>query len=175
MGSIRDNSEIHRRLFAFSGSFTAQRMFEILRHEESDICRMGAIATVASQVSVLPSNGDALATHWLTATRHPQWSVFKPFIFCHNSRIDDVTVSAADAADEESRRHKLYVAHEKFTKLLVEKDAKAQCLLETLREMECKCLEDVEEMLSAVGCENQGKLAQIFQHMAQLEINFYSM
>jgi secernin len=155
-------------------------MFKVLRDEESDICMTGAIATTGSQVSVLAPNGtDTQSCHWLTATKYPHWSIFKPFVFCKDAVITDITVSpnsdVSDAGGFVDRKHKLYKAHEQFIKMLNSDDPRGKMLLETLKEMESKCIEDVEEMLKNVDAENSRQLAQIFQHMAQLEMNFYSM
>lgn len=71
------------------------------------------------------------------------------------------------------RRHALYRGHETLRDMLGREDPKGMALLENLRELEEKCVEDMEETLICWQEENAAKVAHIFQHMANLELNFY--
>ena len=46
-------------------------------------------------------------------------------------------------------------------------------LLSNLRELEEKCVEDMEELLGNFEETAYAKVACIFQHMAEIELNFY--
>ena len=76
--------------------FNVLSMFEVLRDEESGICRSpdDAFPTTGSQVSLLGAVGSGKPDcHWFTATPNPRASVFKPFIFTSNARISQHTCS----------------------------------------------------------------------------------
>ena len=71
------------------------------------------------------------------------------------------------------RRHALYRGHEALRDLLGREDAKGMELLSNLRELEEKCVEDMEELLGSFEETAYAKVACIFQHMADIELNFY--
>lgn len=173
-----------------SGQFGALDMFKILRDEESGICMTdGGFVSTGSQVSILspptgPSPCHTPACHWFTATPNPLTSIFKPFIFVPGSSIGTATVSPqfgdADPAkkkprfqEQVDRRHALYKGHEFLRELLGREDAKGVALLSNLRELEEKCVEDMEEHMGHFDESAFSKVACIFQHMAELELNFY--
>ncbi|KAK7471640.1 hypothetical protein BaRGS_00035737 [Batillaria attramentaria] len=71
------------------------------------------------------------------------------------------------------RRHALYRGHETLRELLGKEDAKGIALLGNLRELEEKCVEDMEELLGNFEESTYHKVAAIFQHMTDIELNFY--
>ena len=71
------------------------------------------------------------------------------------------------------RRHALYRGHEKLRELLDKEDARGVMLLGNLRALEEKCVEDMEEHLGNFDERVYAKVACIFQHMADIELNFY--
>ncbi|XP_025095928.1 secernin-2-like isoform X3 [Pomacea canaliculata] len=169
-----------------SGKFGVRDMFKILRDEESGICMTdGGFVSTGSQVSVLsPQGSPSPCCHWFTATPNPLTSIYKPFIFTSKAAIGTSTLSP-DFGEEDparksprfqsqvDRRHALYRGHETLRDMLGREDPKGMALLENLRELEEKCVEDMEETLICWQEENAAKVAHIFQHMANLELNFY--
>ncbi|XP_076461075.1 secernin-2-like [Babylonia areolata] len=172
-----------------SGGFGARDMFKILRDEESGICmKDGSFVSTGSQVSVLsPASSAACPTpccHWFTATPNPITSIYKPFIFAPGASIGSSTVSPQFGDDDPvrktprfqsqvDRRHALYRGHETLRELLDQEDAKGTALLANLRELEDKCVDDMEELLKKFDEHANARVACIFQHMAEIELNFY--
>ncbi|XP_041366483.1 secernin-3-like isoform X2 [Gigantopelta aegis] len=171
--------------FSASGQFGVKDMMKILRDEESGICMTGSFCSNGSQVSRIPSPGSAVpACHWFTATPNPNRGIFKPFIFGPNAQIGTLTVSP-DFGDEDpvkkkprfqkqvDRRHELYKHHEKFIALMESHNPKGQMVHENLRELESKCLEDMDEFLNNFDESAFAKVSEIFKHIANMEMNFY--
>jgi hypothetical protein len=71
------------------------------------------------------------------------------------------------------RRHALFKGHESLRELVGRENPKGLMLLSNLQELEDKCVEDVEEHLNNFDESAFAKVACIFQHMADLELNFY--
>ena len=161
-------------------------MFEVLRHKESGICMTGGFLSAGSQVSTLPVPGEkGAAVHWFTGTPDPSSSLYKPFIFCKGATIGPVTMSP-DFGDEDpakvvprfqnrvDRRHPLYLAQEKYQKSGGGASAKLAMAIDQMRELEKMCVQDTEEAAKTMDVENPSQAAEMFKHMAELEMNFYS-
>ena len=159
-------------------------MMSILRDDPSGICMHSG--STGSQVSILPPpQANRLASHWFTATPDPSRSMFKPFLFCEGATIGDKTTSP-DFGDADpvkcqprfqtsvDRRHPLYIAHGKLRSKLDKGDAKAKALLSQIRELEEFCVSDVNEVSASVDPASAARVLDIFKHMVDLEMNFYT-
>ena len=111
--------------------------------------------------------------------------MFKPFLFCDGSTIGEKTVSPNFGDSDPvkckprfqtsvDRRHALYVAHEKLRSMLGKGDSKAKALLAQMHEMEVFCISDVNEVSGCVDSASSARVSDIFKHMVDLEMNFYS-
>ena len=111
--------------------------------------------------------------------------MFKPFLFCDGSTIGEKTVSPNFGDSDPvkckprfqtsvDRRHALYVAHEKLRSMLGKGDSKAKALLAQMHEMEVFCISDVNEVSGCVDSVSSARVSDIFKHMVDLEMNFYS-
>ena len=159
-------------------------MMAVLRDDLSGIY-MDA-GTTGSQVSILPpAQTNCLASHWFTATPDPSCSMFKPFLFCDGAAIGEKTVSPNFGDSDPvkckprfqtsvDRRHALYVAHEKLRGMLGNDDSKAKALVAQMHEMEAFCVSDVNEVSASVDPASSARVFDIFKHMVELEMNFYS-
>ena len=159
-------------------------MMKILRDTESSICMD---KTTGSLVSVLfPGASASPCCHWLTATRNPSTCLFKPFIFGPHADIGESTISPNYGDNDPckivprfqktvDRGHELYKGHEKLLDLLGRDDPTAHMVLQNLQELESNCIADVEEILSNYNEENFKKVAGLFKHMCDIEVNFYKM
>ena len=173
-------------LFFFFEGFSAKHMLQVLRHEESGICMTGSFLTTGSQVSVLTASAGAQPSpccHWFTATPNPNQSIFKPFFFGTNINIGDQTTSPTFKDDPAKvkprfkksvdRRYPLYKAQENMRKLLDSGDPKGKMMLENAQMLEGNCVGDVEDMMKMFDERSSHKVAEIFKHMVDLEMNFY--
>ncbi|KAJ8313516.1 hypothetical protein KUTeg_008077 [Tegillarca granosa] len=168
------------------GTFGVKEMFQILRDEDSGICMSGSFTSTGSQVSLLtPPTSSSPCCHWFTATPNPKWSIYKPFIFCPGASVGDVTKSPQYGADDPvrkiprfqtqvDRQHKLNKGHENLLKLLEKEDPSGKMVLKNIQELETKCLEDMDEILKNFDEKSCTKVSQIFDHMCNIELNFYS-
>ncbi|XP_033762357.1 secernin-3-like isoform X1 [Pecten maximus] len=171
--------------FASKGQIGVEEMCKILRDESSGINMSGTFTTMASHVSVLPPPGSATPPcHWFTATPNPSTSVFKPFIFCPQANIGDLTTSPAYGAEDPvrksprfqeqvDRKHPLYLGHENLQTLVDKDDPKGQMIVENLQELEVKCMEDMREMMKEFDEKMFMKVSQIFLQICNFELNFY--
>jgi len=187
--------------YSKNNDFRVANMMQILRNKESDICRgKGGFCSTGSQISLLglKSTGsekisEMPACHWFTATPDPSQSLYKPFVFSKGCSVGNQTTSPsfgdADPRLEKprfqrvvDRAHPLWRAHAK-----VEESAWIS-LTAIIREMEANCVKDMEDLIrvwgetekymdssgaSAMGCTNVKKLAEIFTHLVDMEMNFY--
>ena len=169
----------------FSEKFSSRDMMTILRDIESGINM--ADRTTGSQVSVLsPGASGTPCCHWLTAVPDPNTCMFKPFIFGPHPDIGKSTISP-DYGAEDPRRviprfqktvdrgHELYKGHLKLVDLLGKDDPTANMVLENIRELENNCIGDVEEILNNYTEESFSRVATLFKHMCDIEMNFYKM
>ena len=156
---------------------------KILRDDDSGI-NMGS-GTTGSQVSVIsPPDSATPCCHWLTATPDPSISMFKPFIFGANPGIGKHTTSP-DFGDGDprkikprfktrvDRRHDLYTEQEKVSRLLNRGYAKGKAILKNIQDLENNCIDDVGEIMKNYDEQNYSKVAHLFDHMCEMEINFY--
>ncbi|KAK3109126.1 hypothetical protein FSP39_023532 [Pinctada imbricata] len=171
--------------YSSAGNFKVKEMMEVLRSEEINTYISGSFVTTGSQVSVL-SPRPGISCHWFTATPKPQASIFKPFIFCPNADIGHHTKSPVTGVVKPvnkegatsnpilvDRKHPLWLSHEKFQEKLNTMDPIGEMVLENIKELESKCMEDMEEMMSNFDESGALKAAEIFMHIASIEINFY--
>lgn len=167
------------------GNFSVQDMMKVLRDVESGICMSSR--TTGSLVSVLSSGATTTpCCHWLTATPDPSASLFKPFIFGPHPDIGKCTISPGYGDEDPrkvvprfqktvDRKHELYKSHEKLLELLGADDSTARMVLQNLQELENNCIGDVEEILTKYTEESFLKVANLFKHMCDIEMNFYKM
>lgn len=168
-----------------TGKIGVEQMCKILRDEASGINMTGSFTTMASQVSVLPPAGSSTPPcHWLTATPNPSTSVFKPFIFCPQVNIGDLTTSPTYGDDDPvkksprfqsqvDRKHPLYLGHENLQSLVDKDDPKGHMVVQNLQELETKCMEDMTEMMKDFDEKMLMKVSQIFVQICNFELNFY--
>ncbi|XP_071158909.1 secernin-3-like isoform X1 [Mytilus edulis] len=176
--------------YSKEGIFGMRDMAKILRDEKNEICRLGGgglSLSTGSQISVIPT-GASLSPplHWFTATPNPNVSIYKPFIFCPDVDLGDLTVSPKFGADDPlimqprfsktvDRRHALYKGHENFVKLLNTENPMGLMISQNLKELEDKCVEDMMEILQNFDENSCKKVSQIFKHMCNIELNFYKI
>ncbi|KAJ9589848.1 hypothetical protein L9F63_017003 [Diploptera punctata] len=126
-GNASDREVCGRNLLeklSADNKFSVLSMFQVLRDEDSGICRSpdDSFPTTGSQVSLLGAVGSGKPDcHWFTATPNPRTSVFKPFIFTPSSRISHHTRSPVIEDDpakvvprfqrKVDRAHSLYKLH----------------------------------------------------------------
>ena len=156
---------------------------KILRDDDSGI-NMGS-GTTGSQVSVIfPPGSPTPCCHWLTATLDPSISMFKPFIFGAKPGVGKYT-SSPDFGDDDprkvkprfqkkvDRRHELYKEQQKSSSSMHRGDAKGKSICKNLHDLESNCIDDVSEILKNYNEQNYSKVANLFDHMCEMEINFY--
>jgi len=139
---------------AKEGKFMVEDMMQVLRDEKSGINRpAGDFPTAASQVSTLhsvqpvqsvqsvqpvqpvQSVQSVQSVHWLTASLAPSRSVFKPFIFCQDSKTPAETESPKGTKLEpQSRKHPLWVAVERWDIDMEQLEVMEKWCIETGRE-----------------------------------------
>lgn len=165
-------------LFITIGNISSKDVLEAIREiEVGGLCSSPEkYIPVSSQMSVLPASSDSPCCHWFTATPFPSKSLFKPFIFCRNASVGNEATfpthldrSAAKCDGE----HALYTAHREFLERLKQRDAKADHVLQQLRELEANCLQDVDDIMQNYDASDSSKVSAIFSHIANLEVNFY--
>ena len=162
-------------------------MLDILRKSEYHSGTNGYSAA-SSMLSLLPSGSNAesgslpylpVCVHWFTATPKPELSFFKPFVFNgdQTSVCDKTTAPCHTVPNSE---HALGMAHRRFLWRLEGGDKKSESVLSNLRELEQKCFEDVDELIRGEPSQQEaggGKgehVLSLFEHMVDLEINFYN-
>lgn len=73
------------------------------------------------------------------------------------------------------RAHPLVKGHQKFLNLLERDELQGHMIKENLRELEQNCLEDIKEVLSQFSEQSYIKVANMFSHMCDIEMNFYKI
>ena len=161
-------------------------MLQALRHSEYSSSSEG-FSVAGSQLSLLPRSIPSesgsqhfhpVSVHWFTATPRPDLSFFKPFVFSGDqTSVCERTTAAGRTATSE---HSLWIAHRRFTSRLDAGDKKSESVLANIRELEQKCFEDIDELIhgepssaSANSAKNE-QVMSLFEHMVDLEINFYN-
>ncbi|XP_061179878.1 secernin-2-like [Saccostrea echinata] len=184
-GGTADRRDKGRQLlekFTAKKEFGLVEMMEILRDQESNICMSGPFMTTGSMISVI--SPIVPACHWLTATPNPVASFFKPFIFCPNNQAGTLTSSPfygekntvkLTPQEQVDRSHPLVEGHKKLLDLLEQDELQGHMIKKNLRELEQNCLEDIKEVLSQFTEQSCVKVAAIFSHMCNIEMNFYKM
>ncbi|XP_013399097.1 secernin-2 [Lingula anatina] len=166
--------------YAEGGNFSLSSMFQVLKDEDSGICAVREkIITAGSMVSVLtPPSATIPCTHWFTATPFPDKSFFKPFVFCPDIKLGELTKSP-DYGDKDPARqsprfqetvdrvHKLYASHA----LGLKKSAKdLESRLSLLHQLQEECIEGVEEFLQDYKPEKSSELTDLFQNCVESEL-----
>ncbi|OWF42481.1 secernin-3-like [Mizuhopecten yessoensis] len=151
------------------GNFTLENMIEILRDEEGSINFAGDILTVGSQVSMLTDPAsESPDSHWFTGTPNTSVSVFKPFIFCPDVNIGDVTV-----APSVDKHHKLYDAHQKKRTMMEDKTPPGEKLRGIMMILERQCLIDIQDYLQNFSKDLVDESRDLFKDVAESEVKFY--
>lgn len=149
-------------------------MTELLRNKVSGICRSNTdpYPTASSQVSVISANiSQRPSVHWFTGTPDPQYSYFKPFIFHPKVKLaSEKTKSPTMPADDSTvdLRHVLYKRHEDFYERLQNDNE----LHQTLRQIECLCIDELESMLKNYY-DNENEIDNLFSDSVESELRFY--
>lgn len=177
-GCLRIAMALFVFLFMNVGNICSKDVLEAIRRIEVDgLCSSPEkYIPVSSQMSVLPASSDSPCCHWFTGTPFPSKSLFKPFIFCENASVgNEVTFSTHPdhSAAKSDGEHALYTAHREFLERLKQRDAKADHVLQQLRELEANCLQDVDDIMQNYDASDSSKVSAIFSHIASLEVNFY--
>ncbi len=168
-------------------AFTLTSMMDILRNQESGICRVGksGSATTGSMVCVLyPAGANSTSHHWFTATPNPSCSVFKPFIFCANVVPCSLTVSPSYGAEDPAkvkprfqkqvdRKHALYKGHQNIKPL--PGDDVNTSVLDILKSMENQCIDGVQEYLKEFGNSKNDEFSDLFKDTVETEYKFYNI
>ncbi|XP_069695187.1 secernin-2 [Periplaneta americana] len=179
-GSASDRETCGRNLLktlSADNSFDVSSMFQVLRDEDSGICRKAddAFPTTGSQVSVLSAEGNGRPhCHWFTATPNPRDSVFKPFIFTPAARISHHTVSPTFDDDpaktvprfqrQVDRAHNLYKLHA----------GASESARSLLKDMELNCVAEVNKFLDdfAPG-QSLSEVDDLLKDVVETEVKFY--
>lgn len=146
-------------------------MIQVLRNEESGICRgcSAAYPTASSQVSALSTSARP-SCHWFTGTPDPAYSYFKPFIF---HPCIGTASSKTISPDEKPRKHLLYVQHEKFYDKLKQDQESHQ----TLRQLEATCIDELEQLFVSSGNNvldwDTNEIDTLFKDSVESELRFY--
>lgn len=177
-GCLRIAMALFVFLFMTVGNICSKDVLEAIRTiEVGGLCSSPEkYIPVSSQMSVLPASSDSPCCHWFTATPFPSKSLFKPFIFCKNASVgNEVTFPTHldHSAAKSNGEHALYTAHREFLERLKQRDAKADHVLQQLRELEANCLQDVDDIMQNYDASDSSKVSAIFSHIANLEVNFY--
>lgn len=130
--------------------FTAQKMFEILRHSSAQ----SGNEISSSYVSVLK---EPISVHWFTGTPNPNESVFKPFIFTSNAKISPVT--AIKDGDNETLLRKLHATR------------KWDEVGELLKTLEKSCVDELEAL--AFDSAPTSELDELLKDCVESELKFY--
>jgi len=166
-----------------NGSFTLESMLSVLRHEDVETCHDGFVVA-SSQVSLLPrspgGDTDPVCTHWMTGTPVPSLSFFKPFAFVGGGAgaLEGTTTKA------DTEGHALWTAHRNFRERLEGGDGRAVTARESIRQLEASCTADADQLMqgtcssdqaafSGASSESTATNVALFQHLVDLEINFY--
>jgi len=166
-----------------NGAFTLESMLDVLRHEEVESCPDGFVVA-SSQVSLLPPGSpdvdtNQVCTHWITGTPIPSLSFFKPFVFVGGGAgtLEGTTTKVG------AQGHALWAAHRGFRERLGAGEGRAAAARENVRQLEASCTADVDQLTASTSSCDQaassGSLAEpttpisLFQHLVDLEINFY--
>ena len=168
-------------LYEAKGEFTLESMFNVLRHAEVESCPDGFIVA-SSQVSLLPRSPDGatvpICSHWITGTPVPSLSFFKPFVFVGGGDGELEGTTTRVGAGE----HRLWAAHKGFRERLEAGEGRAAVARESVRQLEGSCASDVdhltggtcsEEATSSGASADPTTTISLFQHLVDLEINFY--
>ncbi|XP_060079716.1 secernin-3-like [Ylistrum balloti] len=151
------------------GKFLLENMMEILRDEDGSINFAGDILTVGSQVSMLTEPASPSPdSHWFTCTPNTSVSVFKPFIFCPDIDIGNITV-----ASSVDKHHKLYDAHEKKRTIMEEKCPSGEKLRGIMMALERQCLNDIQDYLQNFPKDLVNESRDLFKDVAESEVKFY--
>jgi secernin len=166
-----------------SGKFGMNDMIKILRDEDSGICMTGGYTSTGSQVSVIQTGtSTSPPVHWLTATPNPVISIYKPFMFCVDVDIGDITQSPHYGDSDPvrtkprfqtvvDRKHALYEGHENLVKLLNKKKSVGARIAEKAREIENKCIKQINEKMDKQDYSN---MSEIFKHACIEELALYN-
>jgi len=170
----------------FVDDFTPQTMLNILRNS-ANCSGDNGYSVAGSMLSLIPSSTadsssqsrSPVCVHWFTATPKPELSFFKPFVFNgdQGSVCDRTTAPCRTIPNSE---HALWLAHRRFLWRLGGGDKKSESILSNVRELEQKCFEDVDELIrgepshEAAGGAKSENILSLFEHMVDLEINFYN-
>jgi len=163
------------------GAFALESMFDVLRHTDVESCSEGFVVA-SSQVSLLPHSpgGDTtpVCTHWITGTPVPSLSFFKTFVFVGGiaGGLEGTTTKTGEEG------HPLWIAHKRFRERLDEGEGRAALARESVRQLESSCAADVDQLTGGI-CSDQATSSEasagltstisLFQHLVDLEINFY--
>jgi len=164
------------------GEFTLESMFNVLRHAEVESCPDGFVVA-SSHVSLLPrstdGDTDSVCTHWITGTPVPSLSFFKPFVFIGVGAGELEGTTTKPGAEE----HQLWAAHRRFRERLESGEGRAAAARENVRQLEGSCAADVDQLTggtssdqatsSGASAEPTAMAISLFQHLVDLEINFY--
>ena len=124
--------------------------------------------------------------HWFTGTPNPAQSMFKPFVFCSGASMGEMTRSPDYGQDDPrltkprfqrhvDRAHKLWSAHNKLVQLLEGSDeaGRGSAMLAQIRELEQHCISDMDDINDISDDKTTARVAPIFMHMVEIEMNFY--
>ena len=164
------------------GEFTLESMFSVLRHAEVEMCPDGFVVA-SSQVSLLPHSpgGDtnSVCTHWITGTPVPSLSFFKTFVFVGGGAGELEGTTTKLGAEENA----LWGAHRRFCARLDEGEGRAMVARESVRQLEGSCAANVDQLTadtcsdhpstSSAASAEPSSTIPLFQHLVDLEVNFY--
>ncbi|XP_061547158.1 secernin-3 isoform X2 [Phycodurus eques] len=162
-----------------NGHITAQTMMDILRDKESGINMEGMFMTTGSMVSVVPVDPALPGVHYFTATPSPERSVFKPFIFVENMKVELKETTSPSYGPVKSRfqskpdrKHSLFTKHEVVSAIERHKGHGDRLTREMMR-LESERMKQMEGILCH-GIKQPDTLLDLFSSAVQDEMELYS-
>ncbi|XP_061647924.1 secernin-3 isoform X1 [Phyllopteryx taeniolatus] len=163
-----------------NGHITAQTMMDILRDKESGINMEGMFMTTGSMVSVVPVDPALPGVHYFTATPSPERSVFKPFIFVENMKVElkETTspsygpVKKSHFQSKPDRKHSLFTKHDVVSAVETHK-GRGERLTREMRRLESERMKQMEGILCH-GIKQPDTLLDLFSSAVQDEMELYS-
>ncbi|KAM9803460.1 secernin-3 [Syngnathus typhle] len=167
-----------------NGHITAQTMMDILRDKDSGINTKGVFMTTASMVSVVPVDPTLPGVHYFTATPDPERSVFKPFVFVENMRVElkettSPSYGPEDPVEKEplfqckpDRKHSLFTKHEVAVAIIETHKERGERITFAMRKLEGERMKQMEEILYR-GVQQPETLLDLFPSVVRDEMELY--
>ncbi|XP_077392708.1 secernin-3 isoform X2 [Festucalex cinctus] len=167
-----------------NGHITAQTMMDILRDKDSGINMEGMFMTTGSMVSVVPVDPALPGVHYFTATPDPERSIFKPFVFVENMRVElkettspsygphDPVKKKPRFQSKPDRKHSLFTKHEVVAAFIETYKERGERMTRRMRKLESERMKQMEQILYH-GVEQPDTLLDLFPSTVRDEMELY--